>query len=101
MGLIKAEASEDANVIFGVAFDPDFDDQMKVTVIATGFNKDGMAAAKDSETVAKSQIEAAVAAPAAQKPVEMPVVEDSFVTDDDFSVVAEIFNKNKKTNNGF
>ncbi len=100
MGLIKAEASEDANVIFGVAFDPEFDDQMKVTVIATGFNKDGLTNAKDSETVAKSQLEAA-AAVAAQKPVEMPVVEPSNVTDDDFSVVAEIFNKNKRNNNGF
>ena len=100
MGLIKAEASEDANVIFGVAFDPDFDDKMKVTVIATGFNKDGIVNAKDSETVAKTQIEAAAATVA--KPVgEMPVVEPSNVTDDDFSVVAEIFNKNRRNNNGF
>ena len=34
--LVTSEAHEDATVIFGVVFDPDLEDTMKVTIIATG-----------------------------------------------------------------
>ncbi|MBR2381957.1 MAG: cell division protein FtsZ [Clostridia bacterium] len=37
--MISAEASVDANVIWGVAFDPDLEDEMKITIVATGFEK--------------------------------------------------------------
>ena len=37
--MISNEASPDANVIFGVAFDEELDDEMRITIIATGFNK--------------------------------------------------------------
>ncbi len=37
--LISQEASPDANVIWGVAFDPELEDEMKITIIATGFQK--------------------------------------------------------------
>ncbi len=37
--MIANEASPDANVIWGVAFDPELDDEMRITIIATGFNK--------------------------------------------------------------
>lgn len=37
--LIANEASPNANVIWGVAFDNDLDDEMRITIIATGFNK--------------------------------------------------------------
>ena len=37
--MIKAETAPDANVIFGVAFDPELEDNMKITIIATGFAK--------------------------------------------------------------
>ena len=37
--MISAEASADANVIWGVAFDPDLEDEMKITIVATGFEK--------------------------------------------------------------
>lgn len=56
--MIANEASPDANVIWGVAFDPDLDDEMKITIIATGFEK-------DSEEALHS-----TAAPAVQKTVE-------------------------------
>jgi len=36
--MITAEADPDANVIWGVAFDPNLDDEMKITIIATGFD---------------------------------------------------------------
>ena len=54
--IISDAADADANIIFGVAFDEKLDDEMVVTVIATGFgtdsngfaNKSGAAAAADS-----------------------------------------------------
>ena len=39
-GIVRAQADEDANIIFGVAFDEKLDDEMYVTVIATGFGLD-------------------------------------------------------------
>ena len=36
--IVKDTASDDANVIFGVAFSDELDDEMIVTVVATGFN---------------------------------------------------------------
>ncbi len=53
--IIAEAADADANIIFGVAFDEKLDDEMIVTVIATGFgtdsngiaNKSGAAAASD------------------------------------------------------
>ena len=37
--LIAQEAHPDANVIWGVAFDPELEDEMHITIIATGFEK--------------------------------------------------------------
>ena len=80
--MIANEASPDANVIWGVAFDPDLDDEMKITIIATGFEKDAedalqhgtqtqpaTAAAKPAEKKTE-----AAAAPAV-KPQPTPVAE--------------------------
>ncbi len=36
--LITASASEDANITWGIAFDPALDDELVITVIATGFD---------------------------------------------------------------
>ena len=38
--IISAAADADANIIFGVAFDEKLDDEIVVTVIATGFGTD-------------------------------------------------------------
>lgn len=67
--MIANEASPDANVIWGVAFDPDLDDEMKITIIATGFEKDAEEALENSakqETVAAKPTEKKVEAPKAQ-----------------------------------
>lgn len=37
--IIQEEAHEDANILFGAVIDEDLKDEMRVTVIATGFNK--------------------------------------------------------------
>lgn len=37
--IIAEEAHPEANVIWGVAFDPELEDEMRITIIATGFEK--------------------------------------------------------------
>ena len=54
--LIHNEAHEDANIIWGMVIDPDLDDVVRVTVIATGF---GMSSARD-DGVSISQISGAL-----------------------------------------
>ena len=45
--IITNKAHEDANITWGIAFDPDLDDEMVITVIATGFDS----VAKEPEKV--------------------------------------------------
>lgn len=60
--IIAEAADQDANIIFGVAFDEKLEDEMVVTVIATGFgtdvngfaNKSGAVASTDSVSSASS-----------------------------------------------
>lgn len=37
--MVYNEASPDANIIWGVSFDPELDDEIKITLIATGFER--------------------------------------------------------------
>ena len=62
--LIAAEAAPDANVIWGVNFDDELEDEMRITIIATGFDNQKSFAKPAAAPVA------APAAPAA--PVETP-----------------------------
>ncbi len=39
--IVMEAANPDANIIFGAAFNEEFDDEMRVTVIATGFDEKG------------------------------------------------------------
>lgn len=70
-GLVQAAANPDANIIFGAAFDPDMEDEIRVTVIATGFDEEEEAAA--------------AAAPAEEKKAEP--------AKDPFDDIFAIFNK--------
>ena len=45
-GIVQQEANPDANIIFGATSSPDFEDEMRVTVIATGFEDKEKEAAK-------------------------------------------------------
>ena len=38
--VIRNECNEDANIIFGVAFDPSLENEMRITIIAAGFDSD-------------------------------------------------------------
>jgi len=55
--LIYDEAGSQANIIFGAVIDPDMGDQMRVTVIATGFGQ------KENKRVAEHKEEAEVSKP--------------------------------------
>lgn len=64
--MISAEAAPDANVIWGVNFDDEMDDSMRVTIIATGFDKKNDTDAPAAASDAKSEpVPAAAPAPAA------------------------------------
>ena len=52
--MIASEAHEDANVIWGVVFDPSLEDQMDITIIATGFENKAEEAAQAKEKARKS-----------------------------------------------
>lgn len=59
--LIKNEAHPDANIIWGVAFDNELEDEMRITLVATGFDK------KDEPAVEEVAVsEPAVAVKAAE-----------------------------------
>ncbi len=52
--LIQEQAHEDANIIFGASIDPDMADVLKVTVIATGFDRQPATEAQAAEGSAVS-----------------------------------------------
>ena len=70
--MISAEAAPDANVIWGVNFDDEMDDSMRVTIIATGFDKKNDTDAPAAASDAKSESAPAAPAPAATSAKEAP-----------------------------
>ncbi len=49
--LIQNEAHPDANIIWGVGFDDDLEDEMQITIIATGFDKNNSSSAPEAKVV--------------------------------------------------
>ncbi len=89
--LIADQASEDATVIWGVAFDPELEDKMKITIIATGFDN-----GTDNFSHKKGNAEAA---PVVEEPavIDEPARPESNVSDDDISEIISMLRKNKET----
>ena len=102
--LVQEAAHPEANIIFGASFDPSMEDEIRVTVIATGFDESAPAAAPAESPAAASvrpvsvsskpqglfsgAVEKAAAAPApAAKPAEEPAAEE-----DPFDSIFKIFN---------
>jgi len=90
--LVQEAAHPDANIIFGATFDNTLEDQIRVTVIATGFedpNDSGRPASKEATTVEKAS-GLFTAAAAAQKEAEpaAPAPEG----EDPFDSIFKIFN---------
>ncbi len=80
--LISQEANPDANIIWGVAFDNELEDEMRITIIATGFEKkpeDATRNVSSLKTNANSPfqkegvVKTAPVAQAAPAPAEKPV----------------------------
>ena len=59
--MIYEEAHPDANIIWGARFDPNLEDEMRVTIIATGFDKIKAAEIAANKTVIQSDDEPAPA----------------------------------------
>jgi len=103
--LVQEAAHPDANIIFGATFDDTMQDEIRVTVIATGFEDSGVAEAAPAASAARpaakpqglftsaaekaSVAAAAVPAPLAPEP-EAPVAEDA--AEDPFDSIFKIFN---------
>ena len=115
--LVQEAAHPDANIIFGAAFDETLEDEIRVTVIATGFDEELAAKlANEPFTEAKAKVEEQVAAPTAAPVAPLPLTEEvpaaapvaepvaepapaaeekTSVTDDDWDILERIFNKKR------
>ena len=76
--MIYEEAHPDANIIWGAAFDPSLQDEMRVTVIATGFIADNADKKPEPTRAAAPVVEAPVAPQPAPAAPAAPTVEDLF-----------------------
>lgn len=106
--LVQQAANPDANIIFGSVFDETLEDEIRVTVIATGFDEDdkkggAFSAAtfrpvKEQPKAEEPKAEEQSAAPAAEEaPKEEKKPEPKKNDDDDyFNAIFDIFNKKKK-----
>ena len=116
--MITNEANPEANVIWGVAFDEELEDSMRVTIIATGFDKNvegattveapvaPAAPAKDAAVkpgVVIGRVEGTPVAPVTPvtpTPVVQPVAEapkkdEGTISDSDFDDIMDILRKSK------
>lgn len=93
--MITASAAPDANVIWGVIFDPDLEDNMKITIIATGFEKKAEEAPADAPAAEKP---AAPAEESEKKNDDEVSEEDSQppISDDEFNEIINMLKKNRK-----
>ena len=100
--LVQEAAHPDANIIFGAAFDDSLEDELRVTVIATGFDeKDepaAMGAKPFSAAGAKVEEQQRTASPAAQyqaPAAPAPEPEKAAVSDDDWDILERIFSRKR------
>ncbi|MBE6589505.1 MAG: cell division protein FtsZ [Ruminococcaceae bacterium] len=73
--IIAQEANPEANIIWGVTFDESMDDAMRITIVATGFEKkpeDEYRVIKKVETNPESPFKKEASAKAAAAPAEKP-----------------------------
>ena len=112
--LIAQEANPDANIIWGVTFDENLDDEMRITIVATGFEKKPEDATrvinkvetnhnspfpkKDAAPAPKAapKAEAPAAKPAqapVKKPMPKPAPKAPAKDEDDFDDLFDLFKK--------
>ena len=66
--IVRAEAHPDANIIFGACIDPSIEDEIKVTVIATGFQEDKSNLRTNANPNPQNTASAQPSTPAVEKP---------------------------------
>ena len=90
--LVQEAVPPDALTLFGATFDEPLDDEIRVTVIATGFDEGNMAAEDEKPTA-----QADGTAPTAPMPLDQTEEEKNAEAEVDrsFDAILEIFNKNK------
>ena len=102
--LVQEAAHPEANIIFGAAFDDTLEDELRVTVIATGFDdkesSDAAPAADMSQkpfSQAGSRVkESQQAAPQAEAPAAPAAEpEKAAVSDDDWDILERIFSRKR------
>jgi len=96
--LVQEAAHPDANIIFGATFDEDMDDEIRVTVIATGFDDHPASVYRDEKKVSASE-EAGLFTAATERAEGMDDLKTSASTessageeDDPFDTIFKIFN---------
>lgn len=87
VSLITNEAHPDATVIFGVAFNPSLEDEMHITLIATGFEKE-----KKSYEYRKAVAEKQVQTP----PTTEQKASQQAVTEDEINNIIAMLNSNRR-----
>ncbi len=96
--LVQQAAHPDALIIFGAAFDEELEDEIRVTVISTGF-EEGAGGMPANPFTAGREAAAKAAAPAGSKPAggERPVLEplSEEPEQDPFEDIFKIFNRDR------
>lgn len=111
-GMVQAAAHPDAHIIFGASIDEDLDDELRVVVIATGFDNvpesakspDGKAVPTVNQQAAAAPVQGGFQTPfRAQQAEQVPVTQDTQsmshptqaeIEDDAFKAIIDIFNHN-------
>ena len=89
--LVQEAAHPEANIIFGAAFDDTLEDELRVTVIATGFDEVESSMPSKPFTQAGAKVEEKKAGePAAPVEEPAPAQEKAVVSDDDWDILERI-----------
>ena len=94
--LVQEAAHPEANIIFGAAFDDTLEDELRVTVHATGFDEVESSMPSKPFTQAGAKVEEKKAGePAAPVEEPAPAQEKAVVSDDDWDILERIFSKKR------
>ena len=94
--LVQEAAHPEANIIFGAAFDDTLEDELRVTVIATGFDEVESSMPSKPFTQAGAKVEEKKAGePAAPVEEPAPAQEKAVVSDDDWDILERFFSKKR------
>jgi cell division protein FtsZ len=78
-GIVQEAANPDANIIFGATVCNDFQDEMRVTVIATGFDQTGFSATVAPKAAAKvEQVEEEKPMQPVEAPADIGEIDEIF-----------------------